>query len=250
MVDIIHANQLLLMIAFFGAGSLGALLLYRQPKGSRAWEIADLLWVVLGGVGAIAAIIAGIYQEDSTRLDRQITVAYTASHAFDTDAARFRLRNCAPPQGRDLTQICEKVEFLSASTAKNSALPLFLSVSEHAAPLQGLGLGFLRGKSKAMDDMEHSMRQLNESRFLVFDPRDVDTVMALGRLGLLEPAIAADYRVLALSYDALINQVTQLRADWQLLQANRHLLAVQIIALCLLAFAAPFRLGKSVVALF
>jgi hypothetical protein len=63
------------------------------------------------------------------------------------------------------------------------------------------------------------------------------------------PAIAGDYLILAQSYDDLIEQVGKLRDEWEYLQANAHILVLQIIALCLVSFAAPFRLGKSIVEL-
>ena len=63
------------------------------------------------------------------------------------------------------------------------------------------------------------------------------------------PAIAGDYLILAQSYDDLIEQVSKLKDEWEYLQANAHILVLQIIALCLVSFAAPFRLGKSIVEL-
>ena len=85
-------NQLPLLILFFVLGLVGTGFLFRKPAGHRAWKLADLVWVVLGGIGALVAVLAGLYTADSSRLDRQIDVAYAASSAFDRDAARFRLR--------------------------------------------------------------------------------------------------------------------------------------------------------------
>ncbi len=246
MAEFIDTYQLQLILTAFGLGALSALMIYRQPATSRAWAVADLVWVLLGGIGAITAIVAGIYQEDSTRLERQITVAFTASHSFDSDAARFRLRHCAPADDPSIKVLCEKVEFLSASTAGNAALPLFLSVTQQAAPLEGLR--FLLGGGD-LAEMRAKANQFNPDELLVFDPRDVSTVMALEYVMLTQSGIAADYRVLALNYDDLITQVLRLKQDWDLLQTGRPLLILQIIALCLVAFAAPFRLGKSLVSL-
>lgn len=61
------------------------------------------------------------------------------------------------------------------------------------------------------------------------------------------PTIAGDFLILARAYDALIEQITQLKSEWEYLQDNAHILVLQILALCMVAFAAPFRLGKSVV---
>ena len=59
--------------------------------------------------------------------------------------------------------------------------------------------------------------------------------------------IAAEFQVLAGSYRTLIDEVTHLRQEWQVLQDSAGILTIQILALCLVAFAAPFRLGKSIV---
>ena len=134
----IAQNQLFLLILCFLAGCAGTAVLFRQPAWHRVWQLADLVWVVLGGLGAVAALVAGIYRADSTQLARQIDVAYAATTAFDRDAARFRLRFCDPAHDPDTATLCDKVEFLSASTANNADLPLFIEVTRAVAPLSGL----------------------------------------------------------------------------------------------------------------
>ncbi len=251
MSDFINSYQIPLLFAFFGTGILGTITCFRQPAGSRAWKLADLVWVVLGGFGALAAVMAGIYREDSSRIERQIDIAYAASHEFDGDAARFRLRYCLKPASPDILTLCEKVEFLSASTAENSGLPLFLTVTGAAAPLQGLHyiVGMPKDDDMSLDAMMHSADNFDPAEFLAFDPRDTPTRAALANVRSDQPAIAADYQILANAYDDLITQVGTLKSEWEFLQANSGILLVQIIALCLVAFAAPFRLGKSIVEL-
>ncbi|CUH53337.1 hypothetical protein [Shimia marina] len=244
MVDFINLYQLPLILLCFAIGSIGALLLFKFAHRSKAWEVADVIWVALGGLGAVVAIAVGIYQDDSTALNRQVTVAYTASRAFDADAARFRLRYCVGSKDADLIKLCEKVEYLSASSAGNTALPLFVSVTERTAPLEGFTLLFGRARERAA--MEKAAAELEAAEFLAFDTRDVPTVMALEHLEPTRPEIAADYRVLALTYDALIAEIESLRRAWDVLQSGRALLILQSIAVCLVAFAAPFRLGRTI----
>lgn len=248
MADLLLTYQLPLIFACFALGAVGALILFKSSGTERAWQLADVIWVALGGIGAVVAIAAGIYQEDSTALNRQITVTYTASRAFDADAARFRLRYCADTRSvaanTDLASLCEKVEFLSASSAANTALPLFLSVTERKTPLAGFSL--LLGRPQEADAMEEAAASLNMAEVLAFDTRDVPTVMALQAVQPTRPEVAADYRVLALTYDQLIVEITGLRAAWARLQSGKALLALQVIALCLVSFAAPFRLGRTI----
>nr|WP_302477296.1 hypothetical protein [Ruegeria atlantica] len=245
-------NQLPLLILFFLLGLIGTAFLFRKPAGHRAWKLADLVWVVLGGVGALVAVMAGLYTSDSSRLDRQIDVAYAATLAFDRDAARFRLRFCDPAFDPDTSVLCDKVEFLSASTASNADLPLFIAVTNEVAPLQGLQFLFGRQAKEEKDDMQAMAAKadaFNIEQFLVFTTLDDKTQAAIDNMRRKVPAIAGDYLILAQSYDDLVEQVGKLKDEWEYLQANAHILVLQIIALCLVSFAAPFRLGKSVVEL-
>ncbi|MEZ5913867.1 MAG: hypothetical protein R3D84_17940 [Paracoccaceae bacterium] len=244
-------NQILLIAGCFLLGVAGTAVIARRPMTGRAWKIADLVWVLLGGFGALAAVLAGIYHDDSSRLDRQIDVAFAATRAFDHDAARFRLRYCeADRQGPALRPhvltLCEKVEFLSASTAGNRDLPLFLDVAERAEPLQQLRLLLSGGHEQAMEVMAERAERLDTAELLAFAAQDEATMAAQGALAAGPHAdIAADYQVIAQAYEELIGDVAELKSEWEFLQANARILMIQVIALCLVAFAAPFRLGKS-----
>ncbi len=245
-MSFVAENQLLLLVLFFLAGCLCTAFIFRQPPKSKTWKYADLLWVVLGGFGAITAVIAGVYQTDSSRLDRQIDVAYAATAAFDRDAARFRLRYCEQTSDTATRVLCDRTEFLSASTATNADLPLFISITEAAAPLQGLN--FVLGSSDSdmdLSDMTDEADAFDPGEFLIFAAQDAETTEAISALRASRPEVAADYQVLATSYEALITQVARLKDEWEFLQANAGILLLQIAALCMVAFAAPFRLGKS-----
>ncbi len=251
-MNFVTDNQLPLLLLFFFAGLVGTAFLFRKPAGHRAWKLADLVWVVLGGLGALVAVLAGLYTTDSSRLDRQIDVAYAASLAFDRDAARFRLRFCDPAYDDDISVLCEKVEFLSASTASNADLPLFIAVTNEVAPLQGLHFllgGHSREQMNEIHDMAAKADAFDIDQFLVFTSVDEATQAAIDNMRRKVPAIAGDYIILAQAYDDLVAQVGKLKNEWEYLQANAHILVLQVIALCLVSFAAPFRLGKSVVEL-
>ncbi|MCU9849647.1 hypothetical protein OEZ60_16730 [Defluviimonas sp. WL0024] len=255
-------NQLLLLLACFGAGLAAVLPLFRYGAEARAWKIADLIWVLLGGVGALAAVLAEVYTADSSKLDRQIDIAYATTRAFDRDAARFRLVHCEGdrhpgPFQPHVRALCNKVEFLSASTAENRGLPLFLEVTQTTVPLSALR--FLFGDpgdaespvGMSQDAMRAEAEQFDPATFLAFAAQDETTQAALkaldGNPDLI--TIGAEYRVIASAYEELIDQLRRLKAEWEFLQENSQILTLQVIALCLVAFAAPFRLGRSVAAL-
>ncbi|MCY3985310.1 MAG: hypothetical protein OXD29_03915 [Roseovarius sp.] len=240
-------NQFLLIALSFLSGVFGTLLIARKPAGHRAWLLADLIWVVLGLFGAMGAIMAGVYKTDSSRLERQIDIAYAATSTFDQDAARFRLRNCGSPSAGDVAALCDRVEFLSGSTAKNSALPLFIAVTEKAAPLQGLHLIAGGGPKDEIDsELVDRADRYDPGELLAFSAFDEEINNSIKNLRATHPGIAGDYQVLAQSYEKLIEQVTKLGEEWQYLRERSYILHIQIIAICLAGFAAPFRLGKSI----
>ena len=195
-------------------------------------------------------MIAGIYSADSSHLERQIDVAYAATAAFDRDAARFRLRFCDPAYDGDIAVLCEKIEFLSASTASNADLPLFIAVTDEVAPLQGIRF-FLGGQDQRqeMQDMTAKANAFDPAGFLVFSALDDSTRVAVDNMRRKVPTIAADFLILARAYEDLIAQVQRLKQEWEYLQDNAYILMLQLFALCLVGFAAPFRLGKSLVEL-
>lgn len=246
----IAENQFPLLMGFFLAGLVGTALIFRKPAGHIAWLLADLIWVVLGGFGALVAVLAGVYKADSSRIDRQIDIAYAATSAFDRDAARFRLTYCEAPDGAAVATLCDKVDFLSASTAENAELPLFIAVTDEVAPLRGLHF-IVRGPNSRsnVEEMVAKADNFDAAQFLTFAPLDEATTPAMMALRGSNPGIAADFQIIAQSYTGLIEQVGKLKQEWEFIQANSHILVLQIIALCLVSFAAPFRLGKSIVEL-
>jgi len=247
LMDFITNNQIFIISACFAIGLLATISCMRRSHSGRLWQLADLSWVLFGGFGALTAILAGLYQDDSTRLHRQIDVAYSASAAFDRDAARFRLRYCDHTRApdTDLDRLCEKVEFLSASTASNAALPLFISLTQDTANRSGLYL-FSPGTASAAR-MEDQIEELDTDSFLSFDTMDPATVAASKAIQAQDPQISADFQILTHAYDDLITQVQRLKSEYDLLVANAGILALQIMGLCLVALTAPFRLGKSIV---
>ena len=100
-----------------------------------------------------------------------------------------------------------------------------------------------------MRDMAATADAFDIEQFLVFTSLDEATQAAIDNMRRKVPAIAGDYLILAQSYDDLVEQVGKLKDEWEYLQDNAHILVLQIVALCLVSFAAPFRLGKLVVEL-
>ncbi len=234
-------NQVPLIALFFLAGCVGVGFIFRKPAGHRAWQLADLVWVVLGLIGALGAIVAGLYQADSSHVEREIGIAFAAHTRFDQDAGRFQLRYCEAPGPDGLAVLCDRADFLSASVAENADLPLFLAVTERRSALRRLFGGAL-----GEEELAAMADALNPGMLLTFQPLDDTTREALARLQPVAPDIAADYRVLAKGYDTLIARTRRLKQEWEFLQARSWVLLVQILAICLVSFAAPFRLGKSI----
>lgn len=251
-------NQASAILICFFTGSVIAIFLYQSNRGSTSWKVADLIWVALGGLGALTAIISNSYQSEQSRINRQIDVAYSLSQTFEQTSGRFRLLHCEKdrqgPMFRPSTLVlCNKVEFLAASNAINRDLALFVEVTNTTATLKSLrwlfgdSSGQVQGVPMSSDEMMAAANAFNPRELLTFVAMDDETKAALATLqaGPRSADIAAEYQVLATAYETLIDQLERLKVEWDYLQANSVVLLLQLFAVCCIAFAAPFRLGKS-----
>jgi hypothetical protein len=245
-------NQLLLILGAFLLGIGGATLVFRSGRRSFWVPMADLIWVCLGGLGALAAILAGIYQDDRTRLVRQVDVAYGVTRGFEADAARFRLAYCdlGPAYASvvtDVRTLCDQVEFLHASTAQARRMPFFLEVTQTVEPLRALRIFFAGQERDGAIESRAAAAAFDPGELLSFAARTPETDAALERLARrpLTVGVAAEYRVIAGTYEQLIATTGRLIAEWRFLEGHSLVLTLQVVALSLIAFAAPFRLGKS-----
>jgi len=217
-----------------------------KPSGHRIWVLADLIWVVFGLFGALGAVVTQIYAADSSRIERQIDIAHAAITDFDEDVSRFRLRYCDGPRPGELAVLCDKADFLAASTATNVDLPLFIDVAEQALQLRSLNPFSEPRDTGAMPELRVRADSLDTRELLAFQPLDETTRPALDALQAIAPGIAGEFRILARSYDALIDQIRRLQQEWIFIESRAWLLKVQVLAICLVSFAAPFRLGRAI----
>jgi hypothetical protein len=251
-------NQTLSIIGSFVIGSIIAAIVYRRAQSSLSWKVADLVWVALGGVGAIAALLSGSYQDERSRIDRQIDISYAITKSFEASANRFLLLHCdkdrqGPTYRAEVVVVCKKTIKLTTSAKANSELPLFLDLAQTRPPLSSIGLLF--GGQSQVADAEGMTKTSAMAKVDSFDADKLQTVAVIDyptrtALSSLEASphadISVDYQVLAGTYSNLIKQLGRVKAEWDYLEENSIVLIVQVIALCLIAFAAPFRLGKSI----
>ena len=248
-------NQLVSIIGCFLLGTLGATLIYHFAKSGLSWRVADFIWVALGGVGAIAALLSGSYMDEHGRVNRQIDISYVISKNFDAMAERFKLLHCQfDRQGPDLRpptlMLCKKVQELTASAKANQDLPLFLELTSPQSQLAGLAWLFPPPPAATgqvtNDQMASQVANFYTAALLSVASDDWPTVQAWNQLnGSAHAEVAADYQVISETYEDLVATLGRVKAEWDYLEANSLVLLLQVIALCLIAFAAPFRLGKS-----
>ena len=250
-------NQTLSILGSFLLGSIIASVLYLRAKSSLSWKVADFVWVALGGVGAVTALLAGSYQDEHGRVDRQIVISYATSKSFDAMAERFKLLHCQfDRQGPDLRPptlvLCSKVRALTKSAKANQDLPLFLELTTPKIRLAGLDWlypaqpGADPADVASQDDMAHQVANFDTATLLTVASNDWPAAQAWNRLnGSTSSDVAADYQVISGTYEDLVATLGRVKSEWDFLQANSVVLILQVLALCLIAFAAPFRLGRS-----
>ena len=250
-------NQTLSVLGSFVLGSVIAAILYRRAQSSLSWKVADFVWVALGGIGAIAALLSGSYQDERGRVDRQIDISYAITKNFETSTTRFLLLYCDKdrqgPQFRAAVVVaCKKTIALSTSAKANSELPLFLDVAQTRPPLSSVGVLFGQNQAGNAGGMTKTSAM---AMVAGFDAAELQTIAVIDyptrtALSTLEASpfveISIDYQVLAGNYSDLIKQLARVKAEWDYLEENSLVLILQVVALCLIAFAAPFRLGKSI----
>lgn len=251
-------HQTASIIASFILGSIIATTIYKRVQSSLSWKVADLLWVVLGGLGAIAALLSGSYLDERGRIDRQIDISYAITKSFETSANRFLLLHCdkdrqGPPYRALVVVVCKKTIALTTSAKANSQLPLFLDLARTRPPLSSIGL--LLGRQDSAANTDGMSKTAAMTMVEGFDVAELQTIAviddatrtALSSLAASPHAdVSVDYQVLAQTYSDLVKQLGRVKAEWDYLEENSTVLILQVIALCLIAFAAPFRLGKSI----
>lgn len=250
-------NQLVSILGSFCLGSVLAGLIYRFAKSRLSWRVADFIWVALGGIGAIAALLSGSYLDEHSRVDRQIDISYATSKSFDAMAERFKLLHCQfDRQGPTLRPptlvLCKKVRALTESAMANQDLPLFLELTTPKIRLAGLNWLYPAQPGEVVTDivaqekMAQQITNFDTATLLTVASNDWPAAQAWNRLnGSASSDVAADYQVLSETYEDLVATLGRVKAEWDYLQANSVVLLLQVLALCLIAFAAPFRLGRS-----
>lgn len=238
--------QFPLYLLAFGLGSAITAVCLCTPSGRRIWLLADLLWVVFGLLGALGAVVAEIYLADSSRVERQIGIARAAMADFDADVSRFRLGHCGAPQTQALGVLCDKADFLAASTARNADLPLFTALTTETSPLRIFDPFANPPATEETADRPGRTDGRDVRELLTFKPLDDTTRPALESLRETEPATAANFHILARSYASLVDEIRVLQRDWAYIKRRAWLLSLKIVAICLVSFAAPFRLGRAI----
>jgi hypothetical protein len=246
------------IVASFILGSVIAVFFYHRSHSSVAWKVADLVSVLLGGIGALVALMAASYNDERGRIDRQVDISYAITKSFEASANRFLLLYCdkdrqGPPYRAAVVVVCKKTIALATSAKANGELPLFLDVVQTRPPLSSVGL-LLGGQNKAAD-AEGMSKTSAMTMVENFDAAELQTIAvieyttrtALSTLSASAHAdISVDYQVLAGTYSDLIKQLGRVKAEWDYLEENSIVLILQVVALCLIAFAAPFQVGKAI----
>lgn len=149
--------------------------------------------------------------------------------------------------------VCKKTIALTTSAKTNSELAFFIDVAQTRPLLSSIGF-LLGGRNQATraDGMSKTCAMAMVDGFDVAQLQTIAVIDYATRTALSSfeasphADISVDYQVLAGTYSNLIKQLGRVKAEWDYLEENSIVLILQVIALCMIAFAAPFRLGTSI----
>ena len=129
-------NQVLMVITVSIAGLCTTVLVTLHGSNNR-WKIADLVWVICGGMAAISAVLASIYISDDSKIVRKVDLIYVMFDRIGADTARLRESQCNDHNyysatlifGNEKSVICHALDRLHFALERLHQQPLFDEVS-------------------------------------------------------------------------------------------------------------------------
>ncbi|MFK7867622.1 MAG: hypothetical protein AB8B58_00125 [Roseobacter sp.] len=266
-------NQILFLVLAFAIGLILSLFLLNQTHEKKVWRYADLLWIVVGGIGALVAFIVSVFLSNVATTERSIVLVQSSISNAHSDAVAIAAKYCSeaifprhlPYYADDFALLCDAVGGIKEQTAKDSdAFSLVTLLEEERPNASPFSMDeFHFDPSQAAFDPKKVIEFSGMTEALsaalerpgdfssVFFKFDIDNpAFESARIELIGSGVytdlALEYGALKSEYERLVLEFDELRIVWNDIVEQRWLLLMRTIALGMLSFSLPLRLGKSV----
>jgi hypothetical protein len=265
-----HQTIITLSTFSFGLLCLGILL---KKRDGHVWKIVDLVWVVFGGGAAISAVIASIYINKDGVLARQVDVLKANMTSISTDARRFNEEHCSETSeiafyASMVSTLCANNRVMIESITQEEQRPFFSEISDITEELREFAGKEISTQIEPLDDfLDPNTTGNNDPDIIksIFTNADITIVLEGLKLDLLDPLnnsatsaisalrrsglyfdMTADYTSIAREYQKITQQLANVGTAWELNQQDFQFVVARALAIALVAFAFPLRVGKSI----
>jgi len=276
-IALILEYKIWLTTACFFLGSLVSVALFVWWSSSKTWKIADLVWIVVGGVATLIAISTSLYLSETSEIKRDIDLARADLRAFSRVVSTFNARHCAnthseasaqrafwfDPHFESIRSVCSAAISLQNETNEENELYEFIELAATSVrnpPVQMiLGSTYIDRDSfpatesanseVTKEDFSISRENLLLENAFNFSAKNLNGIIDGPVQELLSSGnhdeIVNEYLNLNSLQTDLQKQFRDLQTSWGEIRNRRFILALRMISIFAVALAFPLRLGKS-----
>lgn len=258
-VQLIIENQIAAMGLFAVAGVIVVAILASRFGGKkRFWGVVDLVWIAMGGASAIGAVVGSIYAQERTSFEQEIITAAAKVQLTVSLGEQFLARYCegnfdSVLYYQEIGMICkatkDDLDIVKRNQASLRVDEILDSISERGSVDQF----FMSDAAKmSMQDLIRSNRGLIDLYCDGGECKDVfkfsKTTVAKETLkrSFIFDQLIRDHDLFNSGVASSIDEISGLELKWDRVAESFRYLMLRSVSLALLAFAFPFRLGKSV----
>lgn len=278
MTNWIVENQFFLIIVFFIIGTVTAHRLFFARNQKKIWKIADLGWIIAGGLSAATAVILSVLLSEINSVRRESDIFTAAVASFNKDAKRFMQVYCtdradwrfSPVFRENGTILCAHIRKIEAETAEDAKLVRFASIfssgneKEDTDHSWAKGIAFRDYDTDEMNTLFDALELANDLNFgeqvtidtgafssLAFPVRKISEEEINQTLQILinsgdADAFCSEFITLNSRMKDIRFSTSQLQNRWNTVMRKQPLFLWRALALLVLSFIFPLRVGKSV----
>lgn len=250
-------------LSFFG-GTLLTLFVWKRAIGRRSWRIVDLVWISIGSLSTGAAVLATAALGTATEVQRNSERLRNDVITINSEANTMKSLYCSRNQGQmlpnareSLNALCAFVNSVVFDTAENSELRSVLEWvlvefgKETKDELNHIERSGAIYKLQDFDDSEPHLSEIGNLKNLPLFSLKVGPDIIRNNIDLLLEASGYDLFIFELTdlrgkFERLTEKVEAFVPNIAVAKSRVYYLFARIMALMLLVFVVPLRIGKSI----